>query len=213
MFFSKPPTWVFSGFFSCLVFRGVWFWYFIWTLAGHLTTLAPRNNLAAFCQTQGCKAKEEPAVVFQQILQKGHLAPRFIIPSLDIQGHLLRFGIWTLKTYLKLQKSLYYQPKQCTTLGEIPPNYYIYTHLHCLIPPKNGYIIQWSLRVFVGVKKKLIQLVLSFWDLIAIFIAHNIHGTGILLVYLPTWMVLCYGKNVGKYTVRPMDPMGIYIYI
>ena len=72
-----------------------------------LGPLAPRNNLAAFCQTQGCKAKEEPAVVFQQILQKGHLAPRFIIPSPDIRGHLLRFGIWTLKTYLKLQKSLY----------------------------------------------------------------------------------------------------------
>ena len=28
-------------------------------------------------------------------------------------------------------------------------------------------------------------------------------------VYLPTWMVDFYGKLVGKYTFRPMDPMGI----
>ena len=27
------------------------------------------------------------------------------------------------------------------------------------------------------------------------------------LVYLPTWMVVCYGFHVGKYT-SPMDPMG-----
>ncbi len=26
---------------------------------------------------------------------------------------------------------------------------------------------------------------------------------------LPTWMVDFYGINVAKYTVRPMDPMGI----
>ncbi len=25
-------------------------------------------------------------------------------------------------------------------------------------------------------------------------------------VYLPTWIVDFYGKLVGKYTVRPMDP-------
>ena len=29
------------------------------------------------------------------------------------------------------------------------------------------------------------------------------------LVYLPTWMVDFYGFHVGKYTVRPMDGMGI----
>ena len=29
------------------------------------------------------------------------------------------------------------------------------------------------------------------------------------LVYLPTWMVDYYGKLVGTYTVRPMDPMGM----
>ena len=172
VFFSEPTTWVFSRIFQLLVFRGVWFW------RVSLGPLAPRNNLAAFCQTQGCKAKEEPAVVFQQILQKGHLAPRFIIPSLDIQGHLLRFGIWTLKTYLKLQKSLYYQPQHSTTLGEIPPNYYIYIHLHCLIPPKNGYIIQWSLRVFIGVKKKEVDSVgVELLGFDSHFIAHNIHGT------------------------------------
>ena len=33
-----------------------------------------------------------------------------------------------------------------------------------------------------------------------------IHGTG--PVYLPTWMLDFYGFHVGKYTVRPMDPMG-----
>ena len=98
MFSSKPPPEYFQRF-SALRFSGVF------DFGISLGPLAPRNNLAAFCQTQGCKAKEEPAVVFQQILQKGHLAPRFIIPSLNLQGHLLRFDIWTLKTYLKLQKS------------------------------------------------------------------------------------------------------------
>ena len=34
---------------------------------------------------------------------------------------------------------------------------------------------------------------------------HTIHAT---IVYLPTWMVDFYGFHVGKYTVRPMDPMG-----
>ena len=28
------------------------------------------------------------------------------------------------------------------------------------------------------------------------------------LIYLPTWMLDFYGFHVGKYTVRPMDPMG-----
>ena len=37
--------------------------------------------------------------------------------------------------------------------------------------------------------------------------AHRIHGTS--LVYLPDMdSVDFYGKFVGKYTVRPMDPMG-----
>ena len=28
-------------------------------------------------------------------------------------------------------------------------------------------------------------------------------------VYLPTWMADLYGFHVGKYTVRPMDPLGM----
>ena len=31
------------------------------------------------------------------------------------------------------------------------------------------------------------------------------------LGYLPIWMVDFYGINVGKYTVRPMDPMGLVL--
>ena len=35
----------------------------------------------------------------------------------------------------------------------------------------------------------------------------RIHGTG--TVYLPTWMVDCYGKLMGKYTFRPM----VWVYV
>ena len=35
---------------------------------------------------------------------------------------------------------------------------------------------------------------------------HTIHGTGILI---PTWKVDFFWVNVGRYTVRPMDHMGV----
>ena len=34
---------------------------------------------------------------------------------------------------------------------------------------------------------------------------YNIHDK---MVYLPTWMVDLFMVNAGKYTVRPMDPIG-----
>ena len=40
-------------------------------------------------------------------------------------------------------------------------------------------------------------------------ISHRIHGRNGIFTY-STWMVDFYGINVGKYTVRPMDPMDIW---
>ena len=37
---------------------------------------------------------------------------------------------------------------------------------------------------------------------------HRIHGTNGIFTYV-TWMVDFFFEKVGKYTVRPVDPMGI----
>ena len=42
----------------------------------------------------------------------------------------------------------------------------------------------------------------------AVYIPHTIHGTGIF-IYI--WLIFM-GFHVGKYTVRPMDPMGTAIF-